>query len=198
MIQPDILSRLNKRDIILASQSPRRQQLLADLGLEFEVRVIPGIDESYPDDMLPKKVAMYLAQQKAKAYKADLKPNDILITADTIVATEEAILGKPANTEEAYLMIRSLCERDHMVITGVNICDIEKEVSFKSVTKVHFGSLTDDEIYYYIEKYKPFDKAGSYGIQEWIGYVGVEHIEGSYFNVMGLPVQHVYNALKNF
>ena len=198
MTTPTVLKKLNQRNIILASQSPRRQQLLADLGLEFEVRVIPDIDESFPDNMAPKKVPVYLAQQKSKAYKSALKPEDILITADTIVATEHEILGKPANRTEAFDMIKSLCERDHMVVTGVNICDTEKEISFKSVTIVHFGALSDEEINYYIEKFQPFDKAGSYGIQEWIGYIGVEHIEGSYFNVMGLPVQHVYSALKNF
>lgn len=198
MTTPEVLQRLNNRNIILASQSPRRQQLLADLGLQFEVRVIANIEESYPESMVPKKVPVYLAQQKAIAYKSTLKPNDILITADTIVATEEAILGKPKDKAEAFGMIKSLCERDHMVITGVNICDTEKEIAFKSITKVHFSAISDDEINYYIDKYQPFDKAGSYGIQEWIGYIGVEHIEGSYFNVMGLPVQHVYNALKNF
>lgn len=198
MLLPETLQRLSSRHIILASQSPRRKELLSGLGVNFEVRVLPDLEENFPQSMAPNEVPAFLARQKADAYKAELTPNDILITADTIVATEDEILGKPTDAKEAFEMIKSLSGTDHQVITGVHICDLKKELSLTSITVVHFAELTDEEINYYIEKYKPYDKAGAYGIQEWIGYVGVERIDGSYFNVMGLPVQHLYNALKTF
>lgn len=195
---PNTLKQLQSRHIILASQSPRRKELLAGLGIDFEVRVLPNLEESFPETLQPHEVPAFLARQKADAYRAQLRPNNILITADTIVATETDILGKPTDAAEAYKMIKALCKTNHKVITGVHICNTTKEVSLTSITKVYFSDLTDEEINYYIETYKPYDKAGSYGIQEWIGFIGIERIEGSYFNVMGLPVHCLYDALKTF
>jgi septum formation protein len=181
------------RPILLASNSPRRKELLAGLGLTFEVRV-KEVHEDFPEHMQREEVAEYLASHKADAYAADLQ-DEVLITADTIVCLGERILNKPADATEAFEMLRSLSGRAHEVITGVCLMTKETKTVFHDVTKVYFKELTDEEINYYIEHYKPFDKAGAYGIQEWIGMIGIEKIEGAYFNVVGLPVQKLYTHL---
>lgn len=189
---------LDGKRLILASNSPRRKELLAGLGLEFEVRVMKGIDESYPDDLIGEDIPKYISMQKAKAYIPTLAPDEVLITSDTIVYVDGKVLGKPRDAADAYDMLRLLSGRTHEVITGVTIVESGREPRcFATTTLVTFKQLTDDEINYYIANYRPFDKAGAYGIQEWIGYIGVTSIEGSYFNVMGLPVQRVYESLIN-
>lgn len=184
--------------IILSSNSPRRKELMAGLDLDFEVRVLPGVDESYPDDMPVSKVAEYISREKAEAYKKEIKSDELVITADTVVILGDEVLGKPSDEEDAKRMLRKLSGNTHHVITGVCLTTSERQHSFSVVTGVTFKSLSEDEIDYYVSKYKPLDKAGSYGIQEWIGYVGVTSIEGSYFNVMGLPVQRIYQELQRF
>ena len=189
---------LDGKRLILASNSPRRKELLAGLGLEFEVRVMKGIDESYPDDLIGEDIPKYISRQKAKAYIPTLAPDEVLITSDTIVYVDGKVLGKPRDAADAHDMLRLLSGRTHEVITGVTIVESGREPRcFATTTLVTFKQLTDDEINYYIINYRPFDKAGAYGIQEWIGYIGVTSIEGSYFNVMGLPVQRVYESLIN-
>ena len=189
-------SQLSTFNIILGSQSPRRKELLAGLDIEFTTKVIPGLEETYPDTLQGEEIPIYLAEQKAGAYT--LEDNDLLITADTIVWLNGHVYGKPADEAEAREMLRSLSGKTHDVITGVCVRTNKKNVSFASTTKVRFAELTDAEIEHYVNKYRPMDKAGAYGIQEWIGYIGVEHIEGSYFNVMGLPIQRLYTILKQF
>lgn len=181
------------RPILLASNSPRRKELLAGLGLSFEVRV-KEVHEDFPEHMQREEVAEYLASHKADAYAADLQ-DEVLITADTIVCLGERILNKPSDAAEAFEMLRALSGQAHEVITGVCLLTKETKTVFHDVTKVYFKELTDEEIQYYIEHYQPFDKAGAYGIQEWIGMIGIEKIEGSYFNVVGLPVQKLYTYL---
>ena len=181
--------------IILASNSPRRKELLTGLGLEYEVRTLPGIDESYPDTLQGEEIPIYISSQKAAAYLGTLKEHELLITADTIVWLDGRVLGKPANEEEACQMLRDLSGRTHQVITGVTLATTAFQRSFASVSQVTFATLTEEEIKYYVKHYHPMDKAGSYGVQEWIGFIGVERIEGSYFNVMGLPVQRLYSEL---
>lgn len=189
---------LDGKRLILASNSPRRKELLAGLGLEFEVRVMKGIDESYPDDLVGEDIPKYISMQKAKAYIPTLTPDEVLITSDTIVYVDGKVLGKPRDAADAHDMLRLLSGRTHEVITGVTMVESGREPRcFATTTLVTFKQLTDDEINYYITNYRPFDKAGAYGIQEWIGYIGVTSIEGSYFNVMGLPVQRVYESLIN-
>lgn len=192
------MKNLDKYNIILASNSPRRKELLSGLDLQFTVNVMADIDESYPDTLAPSVVPVYLAEKKAAAYTHALKENDLLITADTVVCTETEILGKPACKDEAVEMLRKLSGKEHQVVTGVAVVSMGKTESFASITSVLFDVLTDEEIDYYVEKYRPYDKAGSYGIQEWIGYIGVQSINGSYFNVMGLPVQKLYTVLKGY
>lgn len=189
-------SQLSTYNIILGSQSPRRKELLAGLDIEFTTKVIPGLEETYPNTLQGEEIPIYLAEQKADAYT--LEENDLLITADTIVWLNGHVYGKPADEAEAREMLRSLSGKTHDVITGVCVRTNKKNVSFASTTKVRFAELTDAEIEHYVNKYRPMDKAGAYGIQEWIGYIGVEHIEGSYFNVMGLPIQRLYTILKQF
>lgn len=193
-----MLDHLSSYQIILASNSPRRRELLAGLGLTFETRVIPGIDESYPEGLDGADIAVYIASAKAAAYRATLAGHELLITADTIVYTEGKVFGKPHDRDEACAMLRALSGRTHQVITGVTIQTLERTRSFAVTTDVTFAELSDEEIAYYVGHYRPFDKAGSYGIQEWIGFVGVTGIRGSYFNVMGLPVQRLYQELKTF
>lgn len=193
-----IFKNLKGRRIILASQSPRRQELLKGLGLDFEVIVKEDIDEDFDPEMPFDDVPVFLAKKKASAYNDLLDSNSLVITADTIVCTATEILNKPADAKEAAQMLRSLSGKKHEVITGVCIKTKEKEECFGSASVVYFANLTDKEIEYYIANYQPFDKAGAYGIQEWIGYIGITRIEGSYFNVMGLPIQLVYSKLKNF
>ena len=190
--------KLNDYKIILASNSPRRKELLSGLDIDYETRVIPDVDESYPNSLHIEDVAVYLAEKKASAYQQELKDKELLITADTVVLLENKILGKPANEEESATMLRVLSSKTHKVITAVCLTSTEKQVSFSDTSLVTFGKLIDAEIDYYVSKYKPFDKAGAYGVQEWIGYMAVERIEGSYYNVMGLPVFKVYKELKEF
>ena len=190
--------KLNDYKIILASNSPRRKELLSGLDIDYETRVIPDVDESYPNSLHIEDVAVYLAEKKASAYQPELKDKELLITADTVVLLENKILGKPANEEESATMLRVLSSKTHKVITAVCLTSTEKQESFSDTSLVTFGKLIDAEIDYYVSKYKPFDKAGAYGVQEWIGYMAVERIEGSYYNVMGLPVFKVYKELKEF
>lgn len=182
--------------IILASQSPRREQILKESGFIFTVKPV-NIDEDYHGNLPANAVARYLAEQKARQFSA-LASNEIVLTADTTVVINDVILGKPVSSEGAASMLSSLSGRVHQVITGVCLKSNDKMQSFDDTTKVHFKKLTDEEILYYIEHYQPYDKAGSYGIQEWIGMIAIDKIEGSYFNVMGLPIHKVYAALKKW
>ena len=184
------------KSIILASQSPRRKELLSLLDLEFTVE-IKSIDEIFPKDLKTSKVAEYLAELKASAF-TNIKDDQVIITADTVVILNDTILGKPKDKAEATEMLHRLSNRSHEVITGVCLKSAQKTSTFSSSTKVYFRDLTDAEIDYYIENYKPYDKAGSYGIQEWIGAIGITKIEGSYFNVVGLPIQELNEQLKKF
>jgi septum formation protein len=186
---------LDGKHVILASNSPRRRELLAGLDLDFEVKVLPNIDESYPEDLPAMEVSEYISQKKADAYKSLIGENDVVITADTVVICEDEIMGKPHDAEDARRMLRKLSNKSHQVTTGVCITTLKEQVHFSVTTHVSFKELTDDEIDYYITTYKPFDKAGAYGIQEWIGYIGCTGLEGSYYNVMGLPVQRIYREL---
>jgi septum formation protein len=182
-----------QRPLLLASNSPRRKELLAGMGLTFEVSV-KEIHEDFPGHLKRAEVAEYLASHKADAYKDDLR-GEAIITADTIVCLGDRILNKPANYQEALEMLQALSGTAHEVITGVCVLTKEQKAVFHDVTKVYFKKLTEGEIHYYIVNYKPYDKAGAYGIQEWIGMIGIERIEGSYFNVVGLPVQKLYMHL---
>lgn len=191
------LENLQKYEIILASQSPRRQQLLSDLGLQFSVRSM-NVDETFPPGLGMTEVPVYLAELKATAFLPQLKVNQLVITADTIVWLDGRVMNKPADYNEAYAMLSDLSGKKHQVITGVCLLSAEKRISFFVSTDVWFKQLSDEEIHYYLDHYRPYDKAGAYGIQEWIGYVGIHHIEGSFFNVMGLPVQSLYEHLRTF
>ena len=184
--------------VLLASNSPRRKELLQGIDIDFEIKVLPDIDESYPASLPVEKVAEFIAEKKASSYTNNLKEDELLITADTVVILDGAIFGKPNNKEEANAMLNALSGKAHRVISGVCLATLEKQVSFSVTSEVLFSELSSEEIEYYINRYSPFDKAGSYGIQEWIGYIGVEHLSGSYFNIMGLPIQRLYRELKNF
>lgn len=184
--------------IVLASNSPRRKELLAGLGVDFEVRTLQDIDESYPDTLRGEEIPMHISAKKAEAYRAEMDDDEMIITADTIVYDNGKVLGKPRDKEDAVRMLRQLSGHAHEVITGVSILTKNRTVQFASTSKVYFAALTDEEINHYVDTYHPFDKAGAYGIQEWIGFVGVTRIEGSYFNVMGLPIQRLYTELKAF
>ena len=191
-----MLDNLSKYDIVLASNSPRRRELLAGLGINFRVETIKGLDESYDPAMPLGEVAAYLSQLKASAYT--LTANELIITADTIVLCDGEVMGKPADRDDAYRMLHKLAGATHEVITGVTVATLDKKETFSNVTEVKFAPLTDEEIYHYIDEYRPYDKAGGYGIQEWIGYMGITGINGCYYNVMGLPVNHLYTILKTF
>lgn len=193
-----MLSHLNKYHIILASASPRRRQLLSGLGIDFEVHTLAGIDESYPDHLQGEAIAAYISKAKAEAYRATLAPNDLVITADTIVSVDGNVLGKPANEAEAHQMLQLLSGHRHEVVTGVTLMTKSQQQTFTATTSVTFAPLTEAEITHYVTHYRPLDKAGAYGIQEWIGMIAVESIQGSYFNVMGLPVQRLYKALRDW
>jgi septum formation protein len=184
--------------IVLASGSPRRRELLAGLDLDFEVRVIAGIDETHPPGVAPAEIPACLARKKADAYLATMKADELVITADTVVVVDGDVLEKPADREEAIRMIRRLSGRKHEVITAVALTTVGGRREFSVTSTVDFDELTGEEIEYYVDRYKPFDKAGAYGIQEWIGYVGVRGIEGSFYNVMGLPIQRLYRELMAF
>ena len=182
--------------IILASNSPRRRELLAGLGISFEVRVLPGIDETYPATLPAMETAEYIACKKAAAYRQLMADDELIITADTVVIVGDEVLGKPADAADARDMLLKLSGRTHQVVTGVCLTTRSQTSHFAVRTDVTFKQLADAEIAYYIEKYKPFDKAGAYGIQEWIGYIGCTGLHGSYYNVMGLPVQRIYTELQ--
>lgn len=183
--------------LILASNSPRRRELLAGLGIPFEVSVIPGIEESYPDSLSVDQVPVFIAREKAAPYLGRLTEDDIVLTADTVVIVGREILGKPVDEEDACRMLRLLSGRTHQVVTGVCLSGLDVSKSFSVKTDVTFKRLAEEEIRYYVTHYHPLDKAGAYGIQEWIGYIGCVGLRGSYYNVMGLPVQRIYEELRN-
>ena len=182
--------------IFLASNSPRRKELLSGLGIPFEVRVNGDIDESYPSDLPPEAVPLHISRKKAAAYLQTMSADELIITADTVVVASGEILGKPADASDAHRMLRLLSGTTHQVITGVCLTTTDHQVAFSVTTDVTFKDLSDEEIHYYIDHYRPYDKAGAYGIQEWIGYIGVTGLHGSYFNVMGLPIQRIYEELR--
>ena len=187
--------KLKKHRIILASGSPRRQEFFKNLGLDFEIQLKP-VKEEYPPRLTHFEISNYLAELKALPFKKQLLPNDILITSDTIVWNDNTALGKPRDADDAFRILKSLSNQTHEVITSVCFTTTNFEKTLHDITKVTFKELSDEEILFYIKTYKPFDKAGAYGIQEWIGQIGVTKIEGSYFNVMGLPVHLVYKTLN--
>ena len=191
-----MLDNLKKYKVVLASNSPRRKELLGGLGIGYEVKTMPDIDESYPDGLSMEEVPVYIARSKADAYRPLMQPDELIITADTIVWLDGVVMGKPKDEEEACDMLRRLSGQTHQVVTGVCLTTIDRQQSFATVTDVTFDCLTEEEITHYVSRYQPMDKAGAYGIQEWIGYVGVRSIKGSYFNVVGLPIQRLYQELK--
>lgn len=190
--------KLGDYHIILASNSPRRRELLKGLDIDFEVRVLPHVSEGHPDNMAAADIPKYVSMEKAMAYKDSLRPDDLLITADTMVILGDEALGKPKDDDDARRMLCALSGRTHQVVTGVVLLTARHQRAFAVSTDVTFKQLTDDEIDYYVSHYHPLDKAGAYGIQEWIGYVGVTGLSGSYYNVMGLPVQRIWDELKKF
>lgn len=191
-----MLENLQKYHVVLASNSPRRKELLGNLGIDFDVRTISGIDESYPPELVGEEVALHIVGKKAAAYQAAMAPDELVITADTIVCVDERVLGKPADADDARAMLRMLSGRQHHVVTAVGITTADRTRTFAVTTEVTFAQLSDEVIGHYIEVYRPYDKAGAYGIQEWIGHVGVTSINGSFFNVMGLPVQRLFQELQ--
>ena len=192
------LNHLSNYQVFLASRSPRRKLLLKELGIPFEIWLKEEVEEDFPGGLSNEEVAKHLAKLKADTYQSELKSNHVLITADTIVCKGEQILGKPESGEDALSMLEGLSGIDHEVVTGVCLSGSDNQLVFSATTCVRFSNLTREEILYYVEKFKPFDKAGAYGIQEWIGLIAVESIKGSYFNVMGLPVQRLYHEIKRF
>lgn len=189
---------IKKYKIILASNSPRRKELLRGLDLDFTVKVLPGISEAYPENTPVVDIPLYIAKEKAAAYKNLMRDYELVITADTVVIVGDEVLGKPVDDDDARRMLHRLSGCTHQVVTGVCLTTTERQRAFSVITNVTFRELTDAEIDYYVKTYQPTDKAGAYGIQEWIGYVGVTRLEGSYFNVMGLPVQRIYEELRSF
>ncbi|MDE5421229.1 Maf-like protein [Ancylomarina sp. DW003] len=192
-----MLNNLKDYQLILASQSPRRHQMLKELGLDFKIQT-KDVEEVYPDHLKGEEIPVYLAKLKAEAFVLDMNEKELVITADTIVCVDDMVLGKPKDRADAVKMLKMLSGRSHQVISGVCLKSKEKEATFSTTTHVHFKELNLEEIDYYIDNYKPFDKAGAYGIQEWIGFVGIDGIEGSYFNVVGLPIQRLYQELSKF
>ena len=190
-----MLDNLKKYKVILASNSPRRKELLAGLGVDYEVRTLPDVDESYPESLQGADIPLYIAKEKADAYVAMMQPGELMITADTIVWLDGQVLGKPVDREDALRMLRTMSGRSHEVFTGVCITTTEWQRSFTAQTEVRFATLSEDEIAYYVDRFQPMDKAGAYGVQEWIGFIGVVNISGSYYNIMGLPVQKLYREL---
>ena len=193
-----MLSHLKKYEILLASNSPRRRELLAGLDIDYRVTALPEVDESYPDTLSGEEIPLYISQEKAAAYRRFMKDNTLLITADTIVWLDGKVYGKPRDIADAKAMLQALSGKTHTVISGVTLTSLLKQISFAVCTEVSFATLGDDDIDYYVEKYRPLDKAGAYGVQEWIGYIGVTGLKGSYYNVMGLPIQRLYTELKKF
>ena len=192
------LYNLKKYKILLASASPRRRELLGQLNIQFEIAPTIDVDESYPDTMPAIDVAPHLSQLKANAYKSLITSNELIITADTVVINDNKVLGKPSSPTEAKEMLQSLSGHCHNVVTGVTITTAMKQVTFAANTDVEFATLDDNEIAWYVDSYNPLDKAGAYGIQEWIGCMGVRNINGSFYNVMGLPLHRLYSELKKF
>ena len=193
-----MLDNLKGKRVILASGSPRRRQLLGGLEIDFTVRLIDGIDETYPDGMVMAEIPQYISRRKAEAYVPTMTSDEIIITADTIVWADGEVLGKPHTPDEAVSMLRRLSGRTHQVVTGVTVLSADRRETFACVTDVTFDTLSEAEMQHYVADYKPLDKAGAYGIQEYIGYIGVTGISGSYFNVMGLPIQKLYRVLLTF
>ncbi len=190
-----MLNNLKKYKVILASGSPRRRELLSGLGIDYTIKVLPDVNEAYPEILKGEDIPLYIAREKAEAYLKEIESDELIITADTIVWLDNEVLGKPTDEQQAKVMLRMLSGKTHHVITGVCLTTSEFQKSFTTTTEVTFAKLSEEEIDYYVEKYRPLDKAGAYGIQEWIGFVGVEAINGSYFNVMGLPIQRLYKEL---
>ncbi|MCH7415200.1 Maf family nucleotide pyrophosphatase [Belliella sp. R4-6] len=188
---------LKNHHVVLASKSPRRNELLKGLGIDFTVRT-KDTDESFPSEMNPFEVAGFLSKKKADAFLEEIEANEILITADTVVIVNNQILGKPIDKNDAFEMINSLSDGVHEVVTGITLTSKTKQVTLQDTVSVSFKKLDKEEIEFYIETFKPFDKAGAYGIQEWIGYIAVDRIEGSFYTVMGLPVHLVYDQLRNW
>lgn len=193
-----MLSHLKKYEILLASNSPRRRELLAGLDIDYRVTALPEVDESYPDTLSGEEIPLYISQEKAAAYRRFMKDNTLLITADTIVWLDGKVYGKPRDIADAKAMLQALSGKTHTVITGVTLTSLQKQISFCRLIRSHFRRPRYDEIDYYVETYRPLDKAGAYGVQEWIGYIGVTGLKGSYYNVMGLPIQRLYTELKKF
>jgi septum formation protein len=196
MINKTMLGNLDKYQIILASNSPRRKELMSGLGVDYVVRTLPDVDESYPADLAGAAIPEYISRKKADAYRSIMQPGELLITADTIVWLDGKVLGKPEGREGAVEMLRSLSGKSHQVFTGVCLTTTEWQKSFTAASDVEFDVLSEEEIRYYVDKYQPMDKAGAYGVQEWIGYIGVKSISGSFYNIMGLPIQKLYGELK--
>ena len=196
MVHDEImLDNLKKFNIVLASNSPRRKELMSGLGVDYVVKTLPDVDESYPDTLQGEEIPAYISREKAEAYQSMIEPDELLITADTIVWMNGEVLGKPKDREDAIRMLRKLSGASHQVITGVCLTTKGWQNSFTVTTDVTFAVLSEEEIVYYVDKYSPMDKAGAYGVHEWIGFIGVESISGSYYNVMGLPVQKLYREL---
>ena len=193
-----MLENLSKYKVFLASKSPRRRELLEQLRISFSIINKGCIDETYPDSIPAEEIPLYLSNKKADAYIHSFNANELVITADTLVISDGKVLGKPHNHDEAASMLRQLSGKTHKVVTGVCISSKNKRTSFSTVTEVKFAEITEEDIEYYIENFLPYDKAGAYGIQEWIGCVAVEGINGSFYNVMGLPVHQLYRELRNF
>ena len=191
-----MLGNLDKYQIILASNSPRRKELMSGLGVDYVVRTLADVDESYPADLAGAAIPEYISRKKADAYRSIMQPGELLITADTIVWLDGKVLGKPEGREGAVEMLRSLSGKSHQVFTGVCLTTTEWQKSFTAASDVEFDVLSEEEIRYYVDKYQPMDKAGAYGVQEWIGYIGVKSISGSFYNIMGLPIQKLYGELK--
>lgn len=191
-----MLGNLDKYQIIIASNSPRRKELMSGLGVDYVVRTLPDVDESYPADLAGAAIPEYISRKKADAYRSIMQPGELLITADTIVWLDGKVLGKPEGREGAVEMLRSLSGKSHQVFTGVCLTTTEWQKSFTAASDVEFDVLSEEEIRYYVDKYQPMDKAGAYGVQEWIGYIGVKSISGSFYNIMGLPIQKLYGELK--
>lgn len=193
-----MLKNLEKYNILLASKSPRRHELMKELRIPFHVISLGGIEESYPSELPAIEVAPYLSKVKAEVYLPKLSDNDLIITADTIVILGEKIFGKPFDRDSAIAMLEELSGKSHHVVTGVSLSTHKKQSTFSIVTEVVFEKLSKEDIEYYVDNFQPFDKAGAYGIQEWIGCIAVKKINGSFYNVMGLPVHQLYNELKKF
>lgn len=191
-----MLDNLKKYQIILASNSPRRKELMSGLGVDYVVKTLPDVDESYPDSLQGGDIPEFIACKKAGEYRSILQPGELLITADTIVWLDGKVLGKPHGREGAVEMLRALSGKKHQVFTGVCLTTTEWQKSFTAASDVLFDELSDEEIAYYVDRYQPMDKAGAYGVQEWIGYIGVHSISGSFYNIMGLPIQKLYKVLK--